>query len=411
MSFRTGGPALRFALVSALASVAAFSGALQVGCASSADAPVPVAEGSDAIVTLPASPVKNQSNGNCWAYAIAGWSESLHKAKTGANINLSESYWTYWRWFSQITSRPDSNSLDSGAGVDDAFTLVRKYGYMSEATFIPEEIDDATSTRQRDAEVALKASLQDGALSTVAARKNPSIVRAELEKAWKLAPVVADQLTSVFGANYQWTFDNWGMKTEGTFVHRSSDLPVAWREYSRKTMRADTLESVLSRWTRNVYPTETGKRRAFQKRIQRALHDKNPVLIDWYVSWKQYDKQFTFEGVPGEKVVMPPGHVSYFADYEVDNVPGFGTLQAGTDETRAAALSGALADGAKVKFFRIKNSWGTDGNGAAPGFYDLHLSYLDGPITGCNEKEDKSFDDTKCTDVVPLQGVYLPYGY
>ncbi|MFO0675238.1 MAG: hypothetical protein U0169_01810 [Polyangiaceae bacterium] len=399
VSFRTFAPL-------ALASAALMA---QAGCSSGGEAPV--SESSDAIVDLPASKIRNQSIGNCWAYAVAGWTESLHKARTGQELNLSESYWTYWRFFESIVSNPGSNELQGGYGVDDTFALIRKYGYMSEGTFISEEIDDVTSSRQKDAEAALKTSLKEGALSTPEARKDRAIVRAEMEKAWKLSPAVADQLARVFGATYQWTFDNWGMDTAGTFIHSPKDLPVAWREYSRSSMREDTLAGVISRWSRYDYPKDPAKRRPFQKRIQRALHDKNPVLMDWNVAWSQYDNQYTFKDLPKGAVKRPAGHVSYFADYEISNVLGYGTLKAGKEETRPEALTNSLRDAAHIEFFRIKNSWGTDGNTAAPGFYDLHMSYLDGPLKGCDEKEDKTLDETKCDDYVPLTGVYLPYGY
>ena len=33
-----------------------------------------------------------------------GWAESLHLAATGHELNLSESYMTYWGWFEQIVA-------------------------------------------------------------------------------------------------------------------------------------------------------------------------------------------------------------------------------------------------------------------------------------------------------------------
>jgi len=44
------------------------------------------------------TPVKRQSIGNCWLYATSSWAEPLHLSATGQEINLSESYWTYWDW-------------------------------------------------------------------------------------------------------------------------------------------------------------------------------------------------------------------------------------------------------------------------------------------------------------------------
>ncbi|MER3404079.1 MAG: hypothetical protein C4289_01925, partial [Chloroflexota bacterium] len=74
------------------------------------------------------------------------------------------------------------------------------------------------------------------------------------------------------------------------------------------------------------------------------------------------------------------------SDYQIENVPGFGTLKAGVDETRPEALQAALSPSAKIEFIRIKNSWGSyrrDREFVLPGYHDLYMRYLDGPIKEC----------------------------
>jgi aminopeptidase C len=51
---------------------------------------------TDDVTDIKNSAVKNQSIGNCWVYATIGWAESLHLTQTGKELNLSESYVTYW---------------------------------------------------------------------------------------------------------------------------------------------------------------------------------------------------------------------------------------------------------------------------------------------------------------------------
>jgi hypothetical protein len=98
-------------------------------------------------------------------------------------------------------------------------------------------------------------------------------------------------------------------------------------------------------------------------------------------------------------------------DYEVTDVPNFGTLKAGVDETRPEALEAALSPDAKVKFFRIKNSWGAFrpdrwDQAPLPGYHDLYVDYLNGPIRECDEG-----DTTHCSSMVPLWDVAFPAGY
>src|SRR5690606_10544896 len=84
------------------------------------------------------------------------------------------------------------------------------------------------------------------------------------------------------------------------------------------------------------------------------------------------------------------GHMTVVEDYQISNVPGFGTLEAGVLVTDQKALDAALATEATIDFVRIKNSWGTS---LAPnnsgeefrGYHDLYAAYLNGPLTQCTE--------------------------
>ena len=66
---------------------------------------------SDNVTDIKNSAVKNQSIGNCWVYATVGWAESLHLTHTGTELNLSESYVSYWHWFEEITGAKDQVKL------------------------------------------------------------------------------------------------------------------------------------------------------------------------------------------------------------------------------------------------------------------------------------------------------------
>jgi hypothetical protein len=76
----------------------------------------------------------------------------------------------------------------------------------------------------------------------------------------------------------------------------------------------------------------------------------------------------------------------------------------------------ALADGTKIIFVRVKNSWGgirPDRWDAAPipGYHDLDMKYLNGPIKDC-PGEDAPSDPSVCVGTtVPLWDVVLPAGY
>ena len=75
---------------------------LGAGCAPTAEPES--ADDRSAITQVPSTPVENQAIGNCWLYATGAWAESLHLAATGQAFDISQSYWSYWDWYDQISS-------------------------------------------------------------------------------------------------------------------------------------------------------------------------------------------------------------------------------------------------------------------------------------------------------------------
>ena len=82
------------------------------------------------VVDVPHTAVQRQSIGNCWIYAHATWIESMHLTSTGTEINLSQSYWTYWHWFDQISGtlarRSGTVEVSTGGTWSTANGIVRR---------------------------------------------------------------------------------------------------------------------------------------------------------------------------------------------------------------------------------------------------------------------------------------------
>src|SRR5262249_20898750 len=142
---------------------------------------------TDAVTEVDQSSVKRQSIGNCWIYATASWAESLHKSVAGEEINVSESYWTYFNWFDQIANGAvSSDTIETGGTYYTAAEIISRYGLMTEGDFIPEEATMEMSERQDQAQQAIDQSLSSGALKSASARKNRTLVRQELNRAFGL---------------------------------------------------------------------------------------------------------------------------------------------------------------------------------------------------------------------------------
>ncbi len=400
-------------------------------------------EEDSAITSVNQSKVERQSIGNCWVYAVTGWAEALNRSAAVAGqpeLNLSQSYVTYWHWFDQIVNSRVS-SLQTGGSYDVAVRLFERYGLMTEGAFIPQEATAEMSARQKSALDRVNASLKSGPLADLTKRRDRAFVRAELDKAWGLDADMVTTLDLVFGKDVSKTMPRTyttvappaGTRAAGeaVVIFRAADVKAQINRTLNGTVTTTigTLADAMGKdagfrrsgtlaWQSVDYPSDAAGRRSFQKRVQRALHDKQPVMISWFVDFNALGRDSTFEMTrlqaagPGRQ----GGHMVVMHDYEVDNVPGFGTLKAGVDEVRPEALTAALSDSATVKFFRIKNSWGTArpdrwDTSSLPGYHDLYLNYLNGPIKKCVEKADGSVDVTNCYNAPALWDVVLPAGY
>ncbi|MFO0679177.1 MAG: hypothetical protein U0169_21800 [Polyangiaceae bacterium] len=408
-------------------------GACATAPSESVEAADDVGSQDDAVTDVLHSSVKDQATNNCWIYATVGWTESLVKTAGGRDLNLSESYLTYWNWFERILAGDVvKGAVEEGGSWGQAADLMIRYGLVQEKDFVPGEEKEALSARQTTALAAINKELASGSLKSKAARRDRRVVRAALDKAWKLDPSVRANLDATFGKDVSKNLaKNFrvALLPDGVPIWKPSDLKARLKnpttgDFDDVTL-ADALGARLSdtdldhrsgtyAWNDVAYPKTKPARRNFQKRVQRALADGQPVMINWMIDFNALTKDGKVEAPPA-KPGSQGGHVTLLEDYEIENVPGFGTLPAGKLETRPAALEAALSDEATITFFRTKNSWGPTyrklPEPAPGGYHDLYLRYLDGPVKACEvDKDENPLPDT-CVDSVPFESVVLPAGY
>lgn len=382
---------------------------------------------TDDVTDVKNTNVKNQSIGNCWIYASIGWAESLRLTHSGEQLNLSESYTSYWHWYEEIAggapgqssiAQLDKGQISTGGWFGLAAELMRRYGVIDEGAFIAEEAEAARSSRQSQALNAINASLKSGALKDPAARRDRKLVRQELDKAWGLTPEVSAKLDAVFGADVSKTLLSTDVKIPAdSGMHFPKDIVVG----SKGITLADAIGTpassydVLTRkgkyaWNEQRFPSSATARRDFFKKMQKSMHSGMPVIMTWFVDFAAMDSENRFMGPP-KAPGRQGGHMTVVEDYQINDVPGFGTLAAGVVVTDEKALDAALATEAKIEFVRIKNSWGTS---LAPnnsgeefrGYHDLYMPYLEGPLTRCTESNGEACGIKN--DVAGLTAFVLP---
>ncbi|MBX3264584.1 MAG: hypothetical protein KF782_33240 [Labilithrix sp.] len=376
------------------------------------------------IVNVPQTDVERQSIGNCWLYAHASWAESMHKAATGEDFDVSQSYWTYWHWFDQIAGG-FSSQISTGGNYTTANNIVRKYGLMAEKDFVFADTLNEMSNRQKTALDTLNESLKSGALQDTASRRDKKKLREEMDRAWGLSPEQSAMLDQVFGETVSRTLTG-SASVAGTPIVRAQDFDVSYSLGPNRAPVTRKLSQAMSDW-RQVYYSN-GDRRGFLLRVQKALHAEQPVIITWFVDFNAMENRdnelrgsFNMTTLGELGPGSQGGHMTVLQDYQAKLADGT-LLEAGVtlDPTKPSdkrLLDRALDTRTEIQFLRVKNSWGAARPDRAfapgmPGYHDLYLDYLNGPVKRCTTKADGSTDTSNCPfDHTPLQNVVLPPGY
>lgn len=389
---------------------------------------------SDDVTDVKHTDVERQSIGNCWLYAHASWIESMNYSATGKAFDVSQSYWTYWDWFNKIVGgEVYGTELETGGFYDVANDIVLERGIMPETKFVKEDANGEMSSAQSAALNAINAELKTGRLKDSSSRYDRALVRQVLDDAWKLSSTVKSQMTKAFGKSYEKSFLSSSTTTSGTSIIHPKDFKVWFTERTtnknKATDRVTSLDIAIKQWRVANYPSwSDSSKRDFQIRVQKALHDRQPVIITWDVDFNAMESsdpvlKGSFNTATLKKAGRPGrqgGHMTVLEDYEVDT-KDYGLLKAGvtldpSNSTDAAKLEAALLPTSTIKFMRIKNSWGAfrDDRSSAPGFpgyHDLYMDYLNGPIAWCPDQADPK-DPAKCTGKsTPFDSVVLPPGY
>ena len=408
-----------------LAALVALGALAQVGCAADTNTDGLSTNDENEIVNVPQTDVERQSIGNCWLYAHASWIESMHLTATGESFDLSQSYWTYWHWFDQIAGGW-SSSISTGGNWTTANNIIRKYGLMSEGDFVFADTLNEMSSRQKSALDTLNESLKNGVLKDSSARRDKKIVRREMDRAWGLTPEMSAMLDSVFGESVTRTFSGaTPASSAGSKIVRAQDFDVAYTTGPGRSASQRKLSQAITEWRQVYYSVGD---RAFLTRLQKALHDAQPVVITWFVDFNAMEnRESPLKGSfnmttlgqfgPGSQ----GGHMTVLEDYQAKLSDGT-VLKAGVtldpeNPEHRALLQKALEPATKIEFLRVKNSWGSARPDRAfapgmPGYHDLYMDYLDGPVKRCTTREDGTTDTTNCPyNHTPFQNIVLPPGY
>jgi hypothetical protein len=301
---------------------------------------------------------------------------------------------------------------------------------MAEADFVKEDSVAEMSSRQKAALDKINTELKSGRLKDYKSRNDEKLVRQVLDEAWQLTDDVRAELDQAFGEDGSNSFQRGG-SAEGTRITEPSRFEVQYptRVGGKTELKNTTLDVAVDEWRTASYPTWGGasSQRDFQIRVQKAMHDGAPIIITWDVDFNAMESKGELAGSFNLATLKNAGgagrqggHMTVLEDYEAVTKE-FGTLEAGVtldaeNPDDAAKLDAALLKDTTITFWRVKNSWGAfrDDRSSAPGmpgFHDLYMDYMNGPITWCPSVEGtKTAQNCRGTST-PWENVILPPGY
>ena len=233
-------------------------------------------------------------------------------------------------------------------------------------------------------------------------------------------------LDKVFGDRATRTFaSTQPASATGAPIVRGDDFKVSYANGPGAAPQQKTLTQAMADWGEAFY--SPSDQRPFLLRVQKALHANQPVIISWFVDFNGLENRdgplkgsFNLATLKELGSGRQGGHETVLKDYQA-KLPDGRVLAAGTtldpkNPADAALLASALDPRTEIQFLRIKNSWGGARPDRAfapgmPGYHDLYLHYLNGPIKKCVATNDVT-DDSNCPSTVsPLQSIVLPPGF
>jgi hypothetical protein len=382
------------------------------------------------VTTVKHTPVKRQSIGNCWLYAHSTWLESMLLNYDGKIVNVSESYWTYWRFFEKLrrgnVQLGEEEEFATGGSWGISRQLILDHGWVEEENFIPDSNINDWSAPQACAVDYLETALRDPE-HVLNKRPSDDVIKQHLNEAFSCKNPSEELLRTVrinFGRTTLPVYNVENIdEVKKTKAHKAADTKIK----ILNTGTVTDLASMVKSWKDedlttfpNIYSEFEGKKlqtqaaasnfRTMEQRIKKALNDNQPVVISFFVSFNAADANGIFNLdrlAETGSLGSTGGHMVVAKDYTVRKVAGVEFERLGEGDMDAELKAKAL-DG-EMDYLVVKNSWGmnrSDRPWLADGSSRLSWDYLtNGYYDENNAKKPQGSMSTF------LWSVALPPGY
>ena len=335
-----------------------FFGMLCISVIASAQQPYQFTETID----LEATPVISQGRtGTCWSFSSTSFLESEIIRLTGKQIDLSEMYTvrnTYPKKAENYVMRQGKAQFSEGGLAHDVINSVREYG------LVPQEAYSGLFANERDHNHAELVAVLEAMVKTYV--DNPG---RKLSKNWDDA---VDAVLNVYLGKNPTTFMYEGKQyTPKSFLEMTGIVPddyVTITSFTHAPFYSKFILNIPDNWSYgSMYNVPLDEMMAA---VDNALENGFTVELDCDVSERTFSSKDGVAVIPKDSEnnikalqgIYPEMKITQ--EYRQDEFENFTT----TDD-HLMHITGMLKDQNGTKYYKVKNSWGTDETRNANGGY------------------------------------------
>ncbi len=314
------------------------------------------------VIDLEATPVISQGRtGTCWSFSTSSFLESEIIRLTGKEIDLSEMYTvrnTYPKKAENFVMRQGKAQFSEGGLAHDVINSVQDYGLVPYGAY--SGLFAEQSTHNHAELVAVLASMLETYID------NPG---RKLSKNWKKA---VDAVLNVYLGENPKTFTYEGKQyTPKSFLQMTKINPadyVTITSFSHAPFYSEFILNIPDNWSYgSMYNIPLDE---MMETIDYALQNGFTVELDCDVSERTFSSKDGVAVIPKDSKnnakalqgVYPEKNISQeYRQGEFENYT--------TTDDHLMHITGVLRDQNGTKYYKVKNSWGTDESRTANGGY------------------------------------------
>ena len=322
----------------------------------------------ETIANLDATPVKSQGlTGTCWSFSTSSFVESEILRLSGKTVDLSEMYnarMVYPQKALNYVGRQGKTQFSEGSLNHDVMKIIKLYGMM------PEDAYQGKIVNEKRYDHAELASVLEAYVKAISSNKGGSLSNVWLEG----FESVLDTYLGKVPTEFTYEGKKYTAESFRDALKINADDYIEFTSFDAYPYNTQVVLNIPDNWANGAYYNL--ELNDYQDLVVSALKNGYTVAIDSDVSEKTFsagdgmaiipamsisemsteEKSKLFKEPVTEKIITPE-----YRQQEFNNL--------NTTDDHLMHITGLLKDQNGTMYFRVKNSWGTNGMGHEGNIY------------------------------------------